>query len=129
MISVYLINDEIMFLENRDKIVIPTLRLLHKYPFMMPHMQCDKGAIKHILSGSDIMCPGLTSPGGKMSDVQSGTIVAIMAEGKQHAMGVGIMTMSSDEIRKKNRDVGIELIQYLNDGLWKLTIPKFAPPA
>ncbi len=110
MIQVYIINDEILFLENRDKIVIPTMRLLHRYPFMMPHMQCDKGAIKHILSGSDIMCPGLTSPGGKMVDVDRETIVAIMAEGKNHAMGIGIMAMSTDEIRKKNKDVAIELI-------------------
>ena len=34
----------------------------------MPHMQCDKGAIKHVLGGADIMCPGLTSPGGKIDD-------------------------------------------------------------
>ena len=68
--QVYLVDEEIRFIENRDKIVIPTLRLLHKYPMMMPHMQCDKCAIRHILSGSDIMCPGLTSQGGKMDDVE-----------------------------------------------------------
>ena len=49
---------------------------------MMPHMQCDKGAIKHILSGSDVMCPGLTSPGGRMDEVPEDTVVAITAEGK-----------------------------------------------
>jgi len=31
-------------------------------------MQCDKGAIKHIFSGSNVMAPGLTSEGGKMPD-------------------------------------------------------------
>ena len=71
LVQVYLIDDEIRFIENRDKMVIPTMRLLHKYPMMMPHMQCDKGAIKHILSGSDVMCPGLTSPGAKMVDLES----------------------------------------------------------
>ena len=29
-------------------------------------MQVDKGAIKFILSGANIMCPGLTSPGARM---------------------------------------------------------------
>lgn len=33
---------------------------------MLPRMQCDKGAIKFVLNGSNIMCPGLTSPGGSM---------------------------------------------------------------
>lgn len=32
-------------------------------PFICPHQQVDKGAIKFILSGAHIMCPGLTSPG------------------------------------------------------------------
>ena len=62
----------------------------------MPHMQCDKGAIKHIFSGSDIMCPGLTSPGGKMEEVEEGRVVAVMAEGKEHAMAIGFTKLSSD---------------------------------
>lgn len=95
MVSVYFINNELKFIEDRDGNVIPTMRLLHRYPLMMPHMQCDKGAIKHILSGSDVMCPGLTSPGAKMTDVGKDVVVAITAEGKQHAMGVGITTMSA----------------------------------
>jgi PUA domain protein len=97
-VFVYLINDEIKFMENRSKIYIPTLRILHRYPFMMPHMQCDKGAIKHILSGSNVMCPGLTSPGGRMDNVKEGTVVAIMAEGKDHAMGIGVTAMSTEDI-------------------------------
>ncbi len=67
--SLYQVDDVIQFIEIRDKGIIPTLRLLHKYPNMMIPMQCDKGAIKHILTGSNIMAPGLTSPGGKMEDV------------------------------------------------------------
>lgn len=42
---------------------------------MMPHMQVDKGAIKFILSGANIMCPGLTSPGAKMTKVEAETVV------------------------------------------------------
>ena len=38
-------------------------------------------------------------------------------------MGIGITVMSTEEIRKKNKDVAIELVQNLNDGLWKLTRP------
>eukprot|EP00347_Sterkiella_histriomuscorum_P020347 403338157 len=123
-VTMYLIDDVLSFMELRDQPIMPTLRILHKYPFMMPHMQCDKGAIKHIFSGSNVMAPGLTSPGGNMEDVEAGEVVAIMAEGKEHAMGVGIMLMSSDEIRSQNKGIAIELIQFLTDGLWKLTKPK-----
>ena len=38
-------------------------------PFMLPWLQVDRGAIKFILSGANIMCPGLTSKGAKMETV------------------------------------------------------------
>ena len=38
----------------------------HTDPMILPKVQVDKGAIKFILSGANIMCPGLTSPGARM---------------------------------------------------------------
>ncbi|XP_028351156.1 malignant T-cell-amplified sequence 1-like isoform X3 [Physeter macrocephalus] len=80
----------------------------------------DKGAIKFVLSGANIMCPGLTSPGAKLYPAAVDTVVAIMAEGKQHALCVGVMKMSAEEIEKVNKGIGIENIHYLNDGLWHM---------
>ena len=45
-----------------------TLKLLHQYPNLLVRQQVDKGAVKFILSGANIMCPGLTSPGANMVD-------------------------------------------------------------
>ena len=45
-------------------------------PFMCPKVQVDTGAIKHVLGGSDIMCRGMTSPGGRLDeDFAVGTVV------------------------------------------------------
>uniref|UniRef100_A0A1I7UM55 PUA domain-containing protein n=1 Tax=Caenorhabditis tropicalis TaxID=1561998 RepID=A0A1I7UM55_9PELO len=111
----------IRFVKTRNTDYIPTLRTLHKYPFILPHQQVDKGAIKFILNGSSIMCPGLTSPGAKMTpQVPKDTVVAVMAEGKQHALAIGLMSMSSEEIQSVNKGNGIESLHYLNDGLWHL---------
>lgn len=44
-------------------------------PFFLPMQQVDKGAIRFVLSGAHIMCPGLTSPGAKMTEVPKGTVV------------------------------------------------------
>lgn len=87
--------------------------------------QVDKGAIRFVLSGANIMCPGLTSPGAMMSEVPKDTIVvricfyynqlisciffhkyyidilyyqAVMAEGKEHALAIGKTTMSTDDM-------------------------------
>lgn len=88
--------------------------------FFLPHMQVDKGAIKFILSGANVMCPGLTSPGARMTDVQPETVVAIMAEGKQLALGVAVTKMSTTNILEVNKGIALELVHYLNDGLWHM---------
>jgi len=118
-ISLVVINKIPLFFNERDGPYYPTLRLLHQYPDILPHFQVDRGAIKFVLSGANIMCPGLTSAGGSMPPgVPAGTIVAIHAEGKQHALAIGITKMSSDEIRKVNKNIGVDSVHYLNDGLW-----------
>ncbi|CAI4229450.1 unnamed protein product [Auanema sp. JU1783] len=111
----------VRFIKTRNTDFFPTLRTLHKYPFILPHQQVDKGAIKFVMNGSSIMCPGLTSPGAKLTPgVGVDGLVAVMAEGKQHALAIGQMKMTSEDIQKVNKGIGIENIHYLNDGLWRL---------
>ena len=43
-----------------------SLSLPFSDPTLLPWVQVDKGAIKFILSGANIMCPGLTSPGANL---------------------------------------------------------------
>jgi PUA domain protein len=65
---------------------------------MLPKLQVDKGAIKFVIGGANIFCKGLTSPGARMDEVPEGQICAIMAEGKEHAVAIGITKMSSQEM-------------------------------
>lgn len=89
----------VLFFSTRDGGWFPTLRLLHKYPDMMPRLRADAGAIKFVLSGANIMCPGLTSPGATIHDeVEAGTPVALYAEGREHAMAIGYTTLSTAEV-------------------------------
>lgn len=109
-----------LFFSTRDGGWFPTLRLLHQYPDMMPRLRADKGAIKFVLSGANIMCPGLTSPGATIHDeVDADTPVAIYAEDKEHAMAVGFTKMSTQEMREVNKGIGVDNLHYLADGLWR----------
>lgn len=76
-LQIIIVNKEPIFFKTRDDIYFPTLRVLHKCmplyasrnlleidPGFMKRVQVDKGAIKFVMSGANIMCPGLTSPGG-----------------------------------------------------------------
>ena len=46
--------------------------------------------------------------------------VAIYAHGKQHAMAVGLMAMSTQQIREVNKGPGVTTLHTLADGLWKI---------
>ena len=106
----------------------------------MPRLRVDKGAIKFVFGGANIMCPGLTSSGATIHDeVDADTPVvrplyfmrrrnaltlpprtqAIYAEGKEHALAVGLTKMSTSDMRSINKGHGVETLHNLNDGLWK----------
>jgi PUA domain protein len=119
-IQLIIVNNEVIFFNHRDGPYFPTLRLLHKYPTMVPRMQVDKGAIRFVLGGANIMCPGFTSKGGAIPQpVGKDQPVAIYAEGKQHALAIGITKMSTGEIISINKGIGVDNVHYLMDGLWQ----------
>ena len=107
-------SDEPVFFQHRDGPILPTLRVIHKYPSLkFTSVTVDEGAIPFILGGANIMCPGLTKEGhshmpedGVEQDANGfdkpglakGDGVVIMAEGKEHAIAIGVMKMSSADM-------------------------------
>lgn len=67
-VQVFVMKHTPIFFAERDGPWYPTLRLLHQYPEMMKKLRVDKGALKFVMSGANIMCPGLTSPGATIHD-------------------------------------------------------------
>ena len=55
-------------------------------------------------------------------DIPAGTIVAVMAEGKENSLAVGQMKMSNKEIRSINKGIGVETLTALGDPLWHLKL-------
>ncbi|KAF8188380.1 hypothetical protein BJ912DRAFT_1143396 [Pholiota molesta] len=116
-ISIYTVNSEPLFFQHFDGPYYPTLRFLHK-------CAVDRGAIRFLLAGAHMMCPGFTSAGGRLPPAEEAVpaerLVAIHAEGKEHAVGVGITKLSTEDIKKVNKGVGVETACYLGDDLWSL---------
>ncbi|KAI8915956.1 PUA-like domain-containing protein, partial [Gorgonomyces haynaldii] len=118
--TVYIQSDQVLCVEFED-VLIPNLKLLLSQPEILPKIQVDQGAIKFLLRGSDVMCPGLTSPGALMEQpLEKGRLVQIRCEGKVHPVGIGRLLMSTDEIREINKGVGVQLFHYLGDELYHL---------
>jgi PUA domain protein len=123
-----------------DDPLIPHLSLVHKYPQCFDRIRIDRGAIRFVLSGAALMVPGLTSPGGRLPDpsvseddkeandgyggkeLQAGDIVVVEAEGKASACLVGVLKMSTKDMKEKKKGVGLENGHYLGDGLWNLSL-------
>ena len=69
------------------------------------------------------MCPGLTSKGARMDDdLPAGAVAAIMAEGKENALAIGLLKMSTKDIKLVNKGIGVDNIHYLTDPLWREVI-------
>jgi len=47
-------------------------------------------------------------------------VQGIFAEGKEHALAIGVTLMSTEDIRTSNKGIAVENTHYLNDGLWSL---------
>ncbi|KAF9036598.1 hypothetical protein BJ165DRAFT_1504591 [Panaeolus papilionaceus] len=124
-VSIFTVHSEPLFFQHFDGPFYPTLRVLHKYPYILPKVQVDRGAIRFLLGGAPMMCPGLTSAGGWLPPpddaIPAERVVAIHAEGKEHAVGIGLTKLGTEDIKKVNKGVAIELGSYLGDDLWNAT--------
>lgn len=64
---------------------------------------------------------GFTSKGGSLPvDIDVGKPVAIYAQDKEHALAIGLTKMSTDQIKTINKDVAVENVHFLLDGLWQV---------
>lgn len=66
----------------------------------------------------------MTSPTGYLppssANLPKGTPVAVYAYGKENPLAIGLTTMSTDDIREINKNIGVENVAFLGDDLWKV---------
>lgn len=61
-----------------------------------------------------MMAPGLLSAGGDLPNgLAANATVAIYAEGKESACGIGKLAASSEDIKKTGKGVAVEVFCYL----------------
>ena len=120
--KIYFIDNEPCFLQAKEGPVIPHLKLLHKYNILLPTCQVDKGGIKHLISGADVMIPGMISEGGKLPTEKEipHNIVAVLCEGLENAIAIGQMQMSAEEMKEKGKGVGIKVFTYIGNETWNI---------
>ena len=120
LITFYSQEGKIKLFADKNGPVIPHLKIVHAYPFILKRMTVDPPAIPHILNGANCMAPGLLKPESSMEECEKDEVVAIYGAGKQHAIAIGITKMSSAEIRQAGTGMAIEMLHYCGDGIWAM---------
>ncbi|KAI9793329.1 MAG: translation machinery-associated protein 20 [Piccolia ochrophora] len=128
-VSLYALNASPLFFQHMDDPLLPSLRLVHRFPTCFQRIRIDRGAIRFVLSGAALMIPGLTSAGGRLPDpaagdeeLKEGDVVVVEAEGKEEACLVGVLNMGTAEMKEVKKGVAMDGGHFLGDGLWKLQI-------
>ncbi|RMZ91932.1 hypothetical protein DV736_g805, partial [Chaetothyriales sp. CBS 134916] len=128
-VTLYSRDDRPLFFQHMDDPLMPHLKIVHQYPDAFKTVRIDRGAIRFVMSGATLMVPGLTSAGGWLpggdddgQGYDKGEVVAVAAEGKQEVCMIGVLDMSTDEMRAKKKGPAISQGHYIGDGLWKIDL-------
>ncbi len=126
---------EFLKLDNREEIIvineipsfwitdtryIPCLTLLisPSVSFTMKSITVDKGAIKFVANGADIMRPGITKID---NDIKKDDIIKIQEELHGRALAVGIAMYDAPEMQKMSKGKVIRNIHFVNDPVWEFS--------
>lgn len=93
----------------------PSLQLLLKQPAILPHVVVDKGAIKFVVNGADVMRPGIV----RVDFFEQGAIVVVVDEGYGKPLAVGKALVNSQELSELRSGKVVRLLHHIGDEYWK----------
>ncbi len=99
-----------------ETIPLPTVHLLLSNLFL-PAITVDMGAVKFVVSGADIMRPGITSVD---ESIQKDDFVAIIDENNKKPIALGRALMTSDDVKHATSGNCVKNIHRVGDKIWKV---------
>jgi PUA-domain protein len=111
------INEILSFWVTKER-YIPCLTLLINpdINFKMKSVTVDKGAIRFVANGADIMRPGITVID---SSIQKNDIIKIQEETHGRPLAVGMAMFDAAEMKSMTKGKVIKTIHYVNDPVWE----------
>lgn len=95
-----------------DDYILPFIGLAGKSS--LKRVYVDRGAVKPITNGADIMAPGIV----KYDVFREGELVSVCVEGLDTVIAVGIALVESNELDKMSKGKVIKNLHYLSDMFW-----------
>lgn len=116
-VKLILLNKEPFLVILKDELVIPHLKYLLKHGHcFLPKIIVDKGAIKPIGSGADVMAPGIIRIEGSFSENN----IAVVTEERMIPIAVVRALYSSETILGMRKGKVAINLHYPGDKPWKL---------
>lgn len=95
----------------------PSLRIMLKKPDLLPTVTVDKGAIRFVVNGADVMRPGIT----KADEFPADSFVLIVDEHFAKPLAVGKALFSSTALLAKTSGKVIKTLHVIGDDYWTLS--------
>jgi PUA-domain protein len=96
----------------------PTVRGVLELGLKTNVVTVDAGAIRFVVNGADVMCPGIVSAD---PDIQAGDPVVILEEMHKKPLAIGVAIISGADM-KASSGKAIKSVHYVGDKLWNLDI-------
>ena len=110
--NVLLVNSQPFYLFIKN-VWVPSLRLLLK-KIVLPKVVVDKGAIRFVINGADVMRPGITT----CEPFEKNDVVVIVDETLGKPIAVGEALFSSQDLLAKAEGKVIKNLHYVGDEYW-----------
>jgi PUA domain protein len=101
---------------ERDGVRVPHLKLLLQRPFLKT-IAVDRGAIRFVTNGADVMRPGITA----FDDgIRKDEMVCVVDAEHRKPLAVGLSQGASDELRAMQKGCAVKNLHWVGDKLWTI---------
>jgi PUA domain protein len=99
--------------------LFPTVRGALEMELNRRIVTVDKGAVRFVSNGADIMAPGIVEAD---SDIKEGDLVIIIEEAHRKALAIGKALMSGPHMVEADSGKAIKSITHVGDNLWNMEL-------
>ena len=100
---------------RKDNEIVPFINM-NKILQYFGKITIDKGAIRFICDGANVMRPGIIR---FIGDFNSGDIVSVIEEEHEKTLSVGIALCNSSEAKSLNKGIIVKNTHYVGDIFWE----------
>lgn len=122
--SVFAVDKRPMFFEIEGGKLAPTLYTMWLLPEILPYFTTVAGVLQKLSNGADLMLPGVIPVGTGLrmyGNYKKGQIVAINLTFNKSAVGIGVLSRSSDDLYMAGgRGTAVKPVHLFGDKLWSI---------